>query len=131
LEAKHILHVPKEKGGNILMGKHHKEDYHDDQEELKEAISVKHDKDGLTIYINIYNNNNLANQGGKAGNKQAAETGGQINGEGPNANQGGQIAKEGGQNANQEGQIAKNGGENDLVEKNKTKIGTETNTDEV
>jgi hypothetical protein len=41
-----------------------------------------------------------------------------------------QIAKEGGQNANQEGQIAKNGGENDLVEKNKTKIETETNTDE-
>jgi hypothetical protein len=118
---------------NILMAKHHKENYHDDQEELKEGISFKHDKDGLTIYITIYNNNNLANQGGKAGTKQAAETGGQINGQGQNANQGGQIAKKGGQNANQEGQIAKNGGENDLVEKNKTKTKTEneTNTDEL
>jgi hypothetical protein len=82
---------------NILMGSH-KED-NNNYDDMK--ISFKHDKDGLSIEINIYNYNNLANQGGKAGNKQEAETGGQITGQGgQNANQGGQIAEDGGQNAN-------------------------------
>jgi hypothetical protein len=60
-------------------------------------------KNKLKIYIIIYNTNNLANEGGNAGLRLKAQTGGQIAaGErGKNANQGGQIAGKCGQNANQ------------------------------
>ncbi|WP_078410070.1 hypothetical protein [Priestia abyssalis] len=82
----------------------------------KEEISFKHEKDGLHIHINIYNNNNLANEGGNAGTKQHASEGGQnLTGKnGEIAGQGGQIAEEGGQNANQFGQVANKGGENKI-----------------
>ncbi|GFZ31678.1 hypothetical protein CSC2_22040 [Clostridium zeae] len=82
----------------------------DDKKIPEEGVTIKHDKDGISIYINIYNVNNLANQGGNAGVKQAAETGGQISGKsGQNANQGGQIAEECGQNANQDGEVESEG----------------------
>lgn len=86
------------------------------QKEPKEGISFKHEKDGLHIHITIYNNNNLANQGGNAGTKQHASEGGQnLTGkEGEIAGQGGQIAEKGSQNANQFGQIATERGENKI-----------------
>lgn len=73
----------------------------------KDCIEIKHDKFGLKIYITIVNNNNLANEGGNAGLKQKAQTGGQIvaGKNGKNANQGGQIAGKCGQNANQNGRV--------------------------
>jgi hypothetical protein len=75
-----------------------------------EGIHFKHKKHGTSIYLTIYNNNNLANDGGNAGVKQSAETGGQIAGKGgENANQGGQIADECGQNANQDGKVKSRG----------------------
>ncbi|MMZ56515.1 hypothetical protein D1872_184100 [compost metagenome] len=82
----------------------------------KESISFKHNKDGLKIYINIYNTNNLANQGSNAGVKQEASEGSQnLTGkDGDNASQGGQIADKSGQNANQFGQVAKHGGKNKI-----------------
>lgn len=71
-----------------------------------ENVVFKHDKDGLSIHITIYNTNNNANEGSEAGLKQRAETGGQISGkEGKNANQGGQIASKGGKNANQDSEV--------------------------
>ena len=74
--------------------------------ESEEGIVLKHEKDGLSIYITIYNTNNNANEDSEAGLKQRAETGGQISGErGQNANQGGQIAEKCGQNANQDGEV--------------------------
>ena len=87
-----------------------------EQNESKEGISFKHEKDGLHIHITIYNNNNLANEGGNAGTKQHASEGGQnLTGKnGEIAGQGGQIAEDGGQNANQFGQIATEGGENKI-----------------
>lgn len=67
----------------------------------------KHDKEGLSIYITIYNTNNNANEDSEAGLKQRASEGGQISGKaGQNANQGGQIAGKCGQNANQEGEVS-------------------------
>lgn len=72
----------------------------------EDGIVIRHGKDGLYIYINIYNTNNNANEDSEAGLKQKAETGGQITGEcGSNANQGGQIAGKCGQNANQDSQV--------------------------
>ncbi|SHO45490.1 hypothetical protein [Anaerocolumna xylanovorans] len=71
------------------------------------GIVFKHDKDGLSIYITIYNTNNNANEGSEAGLKQRASEGGQISGKaGQNANQGGQIAGKCGQNANQDGEVS-------------------------
>lgn len=76
----------------------------------EDGVCVKHDKSGVSVYVNIYNTNNLANEGGNAGLKQDAENGGQISGAaGENANQGGQIAAKCGQNANQEGQVESQG----------------------
>lgn len=79
-------------------------------------VSFKHDKDGIKIYINIYNTNNLANEGGNAGVEQTASEGSQnLTGkDGDNASQGGQNADKGGQNANQFGQVVKDGGENTI-----------------
>lgn len=75
-------------------------------ENSEDKISFKHDKDGLSIHITIYNTNNNANQRSEAGQIQKAETGGQISGKkGQNANQGGQIAEESGQNANQDSEV--------------------------
>jgi hypothetical protein len=114
-----ILKLSTVKGGNHLVNnKEGKYEIDDDKRESKEGISFKHDKDGIKIYINIYNTNNLANEGGNAGVKQKASEGGQnLTGEsGENAGQGGQIAEKGGQNANQFGQIAKNGGENEIID---------------
>jgi hypothetical protein len=65
----------------------------------------KKNKKPKKICFNINIHNNLANQGGNAGVKENAETGGQISG---NA----------GQNANQEGQVASKGGKNKLKEFN-------------
>lgn len=48
-----------------------------DDKEPKEGISFEHDKDGIKITINIYNTNNLANEGGNAGVKQTASEGSQ------------------------------------------------------
>ena len=74
--------------------------------ESEKGIVLKHEKDGLSIYITIYNTNNNANEDSEAGLEQKAETGGQISGErGQNANQGGQIAEKCGQNANQDGEV--------------------------
>lgn len=79
----------------------------DTNEESKEDVVFKHDKDGLSIYITIYNTNNNANEDGQAGLKQEAETGGQISGGGgQNANQGGQISGKCGQNANQDSDVS-------------------------
>ena len=79
----------------------------------------KKNKEHEKICFNINIHNNLANQGGNAGVRENAETGGQISGNaGQNANQGGQIAKKGGQNANQEGQVASEGGKKKLKEFN-------------
>ena len=70
-------------------------------------VVFKHEKDGLSIHITIYNTNNNANEGSEAGLKQKAETGGQISGKGGQiANQGGQIAGKCGQNANQDGEVS-------------------------
>ncbi len=70
------------------------------------GVVYKHEKDGLSIYITIYNTNNNANEGSEAGLKQRASEGGQITGKGgKNANQGGQIAGNCGQNANQDGEV--------------------------
>lgn len=81
----------------------------DDEKKPEEGVTIKHDKDGISIHIIIYNTNNLANRG-SAGVKKVAETGGQISGDrGQNANQGGQIAEECGQNANQDGQVESQG----------------------
>lgn len=88
-------------------------EYEDEEKEKKDAekqpedgFVFKHDKNGLSIYITIYNTNNNANEGSEAGLKQKAETGGQISGKaGQNANQGGQIAEKCGQNANQDGEV--------------------------
>ncbi|PKG23976.1 hypothetical protein [Niallia nealsonii] len=94
----------------------------DENKYPKESISFKHDKEGLKIYVNIYNTNNLANQGSNAGVKQKASEGSQnLTGkDGENASQGGQIADKGSQNANQFGQVAKNGGKNKIKDaKNK------------
>jgi hypothetical protein len=79
-------------------------------------VSFKHDKDGIKIFINIYNTNNLANEGGNAGVEQTASEGSQnLTGkDGENASQGGQIADKGGQNANQFGQVVRDGGENTI-----------------
>lgn len=80
--------------------------HHHDEKKEHEGVTIKHDKDGLTIIINITNNNNLANADSNAGVTQEAETGGQISGKhGENANQGGQIAKKGGKNANQDSEV--------------------------
>jgi hypothetical protein len=77
-----------------------------DDKQAEEGIIFKHEKDGLSIFITIYNTNNNANEGSEAGLKQKAETGGQISGpKGRNANQGGQIAGKCGQNANQDGEV--------------------------
>jgi hypothetical protein len=111
-------------GGNHLGSNKDKKDKDkkrkkdNNKKESKEDISFKHDKDGLKIYINIYNTNNLANEGGNARVKQKASEGGQnLTGKGgENAGQGGQIAEKGGQNANQFGQIAKKGGENEIID---------------
>lgn len=75
--------------------------------EEKKCVKFQHDKNGLKIYITIINTNNLANEGGNAGLKQKAKTGGQISAgkSGKNANQGGQIAGKCGQNANQDGRV--------------------------
>ncbi len=74
------------------------------------GVVFKHDKDGLSIHITIYNTNNNANEGSEAGLKQKAETGGQISGKGgKNANQGGQISGKCGQNANQDGEVSAKG----------------------
>lgn len=76
----------------------------------EEGIKIKKKKDGLKIYIKIKNINNLANEGGQAGTKQKAETGGQNSGnKGENANQGGQITGKCGQNANQLGTVHSKG----------------------
>lgn len=76
------------------------------EEQSEGKVVFKHDKDGLSIYITIYNTNNNANEGSEAGLKQAKE-GGQISGKGgQNANQGGQIAEKCGQNANQDGEVS-------------------------
>ena len=76
----------------------------------KNGVVFKHDKDGLSIHITIYNTNNNANEGSEAGLKQKAETGGQISGKGgKNANQGGQISGKCGQNANQDGEVSAKG----------------------
>ncbi|HWP79914.1 MAG TPA: hypothetical protein VN446_04670 [Candidatus Acidoferrum sp.] len=73
------------------------------EKRTEEGIVFKHDKEGLSIYITIYNTNNNANEESEAGLKQEAETGGQITSEGgQSANQGGQIAEKCGQNANQD-----------------------------
>lgn len=75
-------------------------------EQAEKKVVFEHSKDGLTIYITIYNNNNNANEDSEAGLKQKAESGGQISGlKGRNANQGGQIAGNCGQNANQDGEV--------------------------
>ncbi|MCU7741478.1 hypothetical protein [Priestia megaterium] len=74
--------------------------------------SHKKNKEHEKICFNINIHNNLANQGGNAGVRENAETGGQISG---NA---GQNANQGGQNANQEGQVASEGGKNKLKEFN-------------
>ena len=82
----------------------------DSNKQSESKTVFKHDKDGLSIYITIYNTNNNANEDSEAGLKQKAETGGQISGQrGRNANQGGQIAGNCGQNANQDGEVASEG----------------------
>ncbi|MEL7654605.1 MAG: hypothetical protein AAGU75_01710 [Bacillota bacterium] len=79
----------------------------DDENQTEDGVVYKHSKDGLSIYITIYNTNNNANEDSEAGLKQKAETGGQISGhKGENANQGGQIAGNCGQNANQDGEVS-------------------------
>ncbi|MDF2804365.1 MAG: hypothetical protein K0S61_4270 [Anaerocolumna sp.] len=79
----------------------------EDSGKEENGVVFKHDKDGLSIYITIYNTNNNANEGSEAGLNQRASEGGQISGkEGQNANQGGQIAEKCGQNANQDGEVA-------------------------
>lgn len=71
------------------------------------SVYYRHEKEGLSIYITIYNTNNNANEGSEAGLKQIAKEGGQIAGKGGrNANQGGQIAGDCGQNANQDGEVS-------------------------
>ena len=76
----------------------------------EEGIEIKKKKDEIKIYIKIHNINNLANEGGRVGLKQNAETGGQISGnKGKNADQGGQIAGDCGQNANQDGKVRSKG----------------------
>ena len=76
------------------------------EKDSDKGIVFKHDKDGLAIYITIYNTNNNANEGSEAGLKQHAENGGQIAGpKGQNANQGGQIAGTYGKNANQDSEV--------------------------
>lgn len=80
------------------------------KEDEKNAVVFKHDKDGLSIHITIYNTNNNANEGSEAGLKQKAENGGQISGKaGKNANQGGQIAAKCGHNANQDSAVSAEG----------------------
>lgn len=88
----------------------------DDNNEPQAGVSFEHDKEGIKIIINIYNTNNLANDGGNAGVKQDVSQGGQntVGENGENAGQGGQIAEKGGQNANQFGQIATKGGKNKM-----------------
>lgn len=82
----------------------------DDKKKPDKSVCIKRDEDGLSICINIYNTNNLANQGGNAGFKQKAENGGQNSGsDGQSANQGGQIAEKCGQNANQDGEVESQG----------------------
>lgn len=77
-----------------------------DDARSEEGVVFKHSKDGLSIYVTIYNTNNNANQESQAGLKQKSETGGQISGHrGQNADQGGQIAENCGQNANQDGSV--------------------------
>jgi hypothetical protein len=77
-----------------------------EEEQEEKKVVFEHSKDGLSIYITIYNTNNNANEDSEAGLKQEAETGGQISGlKGRNANQGGQIAGNCGQNANQDGEV--------------------------
>lgn len=74
--------------------------------ESESGVAFKHEKDGLSVYITIYNTNNNANEDSQAGLKQKTETGGQISGpKGQNANQGGQISGKCGQNANQDGEV--------------------------
>jgi hypothetical protein len=93
----------------ILMPKYHEpcQEIDSADEESETGIVFKHEKEGLSIYITIYNTNNNANEGGEAGLKQKTESGGQISGpKGKNANQGGQIAGRCGQNANQDGEVA-------------------------
>ncbi len=77
------------------------------EEKRANDVVFKHEKDGLSIYITIYNTNNNANEDSQAGLQQAAETGGQISGhKGQNADEGGQIAGNCGQNANQDSEVA-------------------------
>lgn len=91
----------------------------ENKKDLNNNISFEHEKEGLKIIINIYNTNNLANEGGNAGVRQTAYEGGQnVTGKGgENASQGGQIAGKGGQNANQFGQVSKSEGENEIIAK--------------
>lgn len=99
--------------------KGHKKHYHDNKKEVQEGIAFKHEKDGLSIYVTIYNTNNLANQGGHAGCfEQRAEGGGQINKNvGTNANQGGQNAINGSKSANIESQFANGNGRSGIAGK--------------
>lgn len=99
--------------------KNHKKYNHYDENELKEGIYFKHDKDGYSIHITIYNINNLANQDSNAGGvEQRAEGGGQINKNvGTNANQGGQNAINGSKSANNESQFANGNGRSGIAGK--------------
>jgi hypothetical protein len=107
--SNHRILMHQIKNGGTLMSdfdslKPPKDDKKDDKKE--DNVVFKHDKDGLSIYITIYNTNNNANEGSEAGLNQRASEGGQISGkEGQNANLGGQIAEKCGQNANQDGEV--------------------------